>query len=44
MIFSGISGTVLATFPGGLNGDVLKGKGGQVIAVRQMSGDFAAIV
>jgi MFS family permease len=25
-------------------GDVLKGKGGQVIAVMQMSGDFAAMI
>lgn len=44
MIFSGIAGAYLATVPGSLIGDVLKGKGGQVIAVQQMSGDFAAMV
>ncbi|CAN2176345.1 ProP Permeases of the major facilitator superfamily [Candidatus Nanopelagicaceae bacterium] len=44
MIFSGIAGAYLATVPGSLVGDVLKGKGGQVIAVQQMSGDFAAMV
>ncbi len=44
MIFSGIAGAYLATVPGSLIGDVLKGKGGQVIAVMQMSGDFAAMV
>jgi len=44
MVFSGIAGAYLATVPGSLIGDVLKGKGGQVIAVQQMSGDFAAMV
>lgn len=44
MIFSGIAGAYLATVPGSLVGDVLKGKGGQVIAVMQMSGDFAAMI
>jgi MFS family permease len=44
MIFSGIAGAYLATVPGSLVGDVLKGKGGQVIALMQMSGDFAAMV
>ena len=44
MIFSGIAGAYLATVPGSLIGDVLKGKGGQVIAVQQMSGDFAAMI
>ena len=44
MIFSGIAGAYLATVPGSLIGDVLKGKGGQVIALQQMSGDFAAMV
>jgi MFS family permease len=44
MIFSGIAGAYLATVPGSLIGDVLKGKGGQVIAVMQMSGDFAAMI
>lgn len=44
MIFSGIAGAYLATVPGSLVGDVLKGKGGQVIALLQMSGDFAAMV
>lgn len=44
MIFSGIAGAYLSTVPGSLVGDVLKGKGGQVIAVMQMSGDFAAMV
>ena len=44
MLFSGIAGAYLATVPGSLVGDVLKGTGGQVIAVMQMSGDFAAMV
>ena len=44
MIFSGIAGAYLSTVPGSLVGDVLKGKGGQVIALMQMSGDFAAMV
>jgi hypothetical protein len=44
MIFSGIAGAYLSTVPGSLVGDVLKGKGGQVIAVMQMSGDFAAMI
>lgn len=44
MVFSGIAGAYLATVPGSLVGDVLKGKGGQVIAVMQMSGDFAAMI
>jgi MFS family permease len=44
MFFSGIAGAYLATVPGSLIGDVLKGKGGQVIALMQMSGDFAAMV
>ena len=44
MIFSGIAGAYLATVPGSLVGDVLKGKGGQVIALMQMSGDFAAMI
>ncbi|MFM6841608.1 MAG: MFS transporter, partial [Candidatus Planktophila sp.] len=44
MLFSGIAGAYLSTVPGSLVGDVLKGKGGQVIAVMQMSGDFAAMI
>ena len=44
MIFSGIAGAYLSTVPGSLVGDVLKGKGGQVIAIMQMSGDFAAMI
>lgn len=44
MVFSGIAGAYLSTVPGSLIGDVLKGKGGQVIALMQMSGDFAAMV
>ncbi|MFM1951363.1 MAG: hypothetical protein RJA33_157 [Actinomycetota bacterium] len=44
MLFSGIAGAYLSTIPGSLVGDVLKGKGGQVIAVMQMSGDFAAMI
>ena len=44
MFFSGIAGAYLSTVPGSMIGDVLKGKGGQVIAVMQMSGDFAAMV
>ena len=44
MLFSGVAGAYLSTVPGSLVGDVLKGKGGQVIAVLQMSGDFAAMI
>ncbi len=44
MFFMGIAGAYLSTVPGSLIGDVLKGKGGQVIALMQMSGDFAAMV
>ena len=44
MIFSGIAGAYLSTVPGSLVGGVLKGKCGQVIAVMQMSGDFAAMI
>ena len=44
MLFSGIAGAYLSTIPGSLIGDVLRGKGGQVIAVMQMSGDFAAMI
>jgi MFS family permease len=44
MIFSGIAGAYLSTVPASLIGDVLKGKGGQVIALMQMSGDFAAMI
>jgi MFS family permease len=44
MFFMGVAGAYLSTVPGSLIGDVLKGKGGQVIALMQMSGDFAAMV
>lgn len=44
MILSGVAGAYLSTVPGSLVGDLLKGKGGQVIAVTQMSGDFATMV
>jgi MFS family permease len=44
MILSGMAGAFLATVPGSLVGDVLQGKGGQVIALLQMSGDFAAML
>ena len=44
MIFSGIAGAFIGGVPGTLVGDVLKGKGGQVIALLQMSGDFGAVV
>lgn len=44
MFFMGIAGAYLSTVPGSLIGDVLKGKGGQVIALMQMSGDFAAMI
>jgi len=44
MIVSGIAGAFIGGVPGTLVGDVLKGKGGQVIALLQMSGDFGAVV
>jgi MFS family permease len=40
----GIGGAFLATAPGSIVGDVIKGKGGKVIGVFQMSGDAGMIV
>ena len=44
MFFLGIAGAFISTVPGSLVGDVLKGSGGKVIALQQMSGDFAAML
>lgn len=44
MFFSGVAGAFLSTVPGSLVGDVIKGSGGKVIALMQMSGDFAAML
>ena len=40
----GIGGAFLATAPGSIVGDVIKGKGGKVIGIFQMSGDAGMIV
>lgn len=44
MAIIGIGGAFLATAPGSIVGDVIKGKGGKVIGVFQMSGDAGMIV
>ena len=44
MAILGIGGAFLATAPGSIVGDVIKGKGGKVIGVFQMSGDAGMIV
>ena len=40
----GIGGAFLATAPGSIVGDVIKGKGGKVIGIFQMAGDAGMIV
>ena len=44
MAISGIGAAFLSTTPSAIVGDVMKGKGGQVIALFQMSGDAGAMV
>jgi MFS family permease len=44
MFIAGLGAAFLSTTPAAIVGDVLKGKGGQVIAVFQMSGDAGAMV
>jgi len=44
MAFSGIGAAFLSTTPSAIVGDVMKGKGGQVIALFQMSGDAGAMI
>jgi MFS family permease len=40
----GVGGAFLSTTPSSMVGDVLEGKGGQVIGLFQMSGDAGAMV
>jgi MFS family permease len=44
MAISGLGAAFLSTTPSAIVGDVMKGKGGQVIAVFQMSGDAGAMI
>lgn len=44
MAIGGLGAAFLSTTPSAIVGDVLKGKGGQVIAIFQMSGDAGAMV
>ena len=44
MAILGIGGAFIATAPGSIVGDVIKGKGGKVIGIFQMSGDAGMIV
>ena len=44
MAISGIGAAFLSTTPAAIVGDVMKGKGGQVIALFQMSGDAGAMI
>jgi len=44
MAISGVGAAFLSTTPSAIVGDVMKGKGGQVIALFQMSGDAGAMV
>ena len=44
MFIAGLGAAFLSTTPAAIVGDVLKGKGGQVIAIFQMSGDAGAMV
>ena len=43
MIILGIGGAFLATTPASIVGDIIKGKGGKVIAIFQMAGDAGMI-
>ena len=44
MAVLGVGGAFIATAPGSIVGDVIKGKGGKVIGIFQMSGDAGMIV
>ena len=44
MAISGVGAAFLSTTPSAIVGDVMRGKGGQVIALFQMSGDAGAMV
>jgi MFS family permease len=44
MSILGIGGAFISTAPGSIVGDVIKGKGGRVIGIFQMSGDAGMIV
>jgi MFS family permease len=44
MAISGVGAAFLSTTPSAIVGDVMKGKGGQVIALFQMSGDAGAMI
>jgi MFS family permease len=44
MAVLGLGGAFLATVPASIVGDIIKGKGGKVIAVFQMAGDAGMIV
>jgi MFS family permease len=44
MAFSGVGAAFLSTTPSAIVGDVMRGKGGQVIALFQMAGDAGAMV
>jgi MFS family permease len=43
-VIVGVGGAFLSTTPSAIVGDVLEGKGGQVIGLFQMSGDAGAMV
>jgi MFS family permease len=44
MAVLGLGGAFLATIPASIVGDVIKGKGGKVIAIFQMAGDAGMMV
>jgi MFS family permease len=43
MVFFGLGGAYVGTAPGSVVGDIIRGRGGQVIAVWQMAGDAGMI-
>jgi len=43
MLILGLGGAYLATVPASIVGDIIKGKGGKVIAIFQMAGDAGMI-
>ncbi|MBA2574782.1 MAG: MFS transporter [Nocardioidaceae bacterium] len=44
MVASGVGGAFIGTAPGAVVGDVMKGRGGKVVAVFQMASDAGAII
>lgn len=44
MVASGVGGAFIGTAPGAVVGDVMRGRGGKVVAVFQMSSDAGAII